>query len=208
MLNIYIKHHVNRHLIQLNIHTEKPKIYAIAGVSGVGKTTLLNMIAGLRTPEEGRIQIGSRTLLDTQKKLMLPTQKRKVGYLFQDYQLFPHMTVLQNIEFMHPEKAHVAKLCDALKIEHLKHVYPNRCSGGERQRVALARALSQKPDLLLLDEPFSSLDDDTKEESMALIQSIYAEWQIPIIFVTHSKYEATQLAHETIHIQVTESEIL
>ena len=205
MLNIDIQHHVNRHLIGLNIHTEKPKIYAIAGVSGVGKTTLLNMIAGLRTPEEGYIQIGVRTLLNTRQKLNVPTQKRKVGYLFQDYQLFPHLTVLQNIQFMHPEQAHVAKLCQALKIDHLKHVYPERCSGGERQRVALARALSQKPDLLLLDEPFSSLDDDTKEESMALIQSIYEDWKIPIIFVTHSKYEAAQLAHETIHIKVTES---
>lgn len=200
MLNVQLKHRINGHLIQLHLHSEHPKIYAIAGVSGVGKTTLLNMIAGLRTPEEGYIQLGGRTLLDTKQRCNLLPQARNIGYLFQDYQLFAHMTVLQNINFMQPDPTHVETLCRALKIEHLKHMYPERCSGGEKQRIALARALSQKPDLLLLDEPFSSLDDETKEESIQLIKFIYDLWQIPIIFVTHSKYEATQLADEVIRI--------
>lgn len=202
MLHIQLKHPINDHLIQLNIQALTPKIYALEGVSGVGKTTLLNMIAGIRTPETGCVQVGERILLDTNNHINLPPQQRNVGYLFQDYQLFPHMTVLQNIRFMHPETTHVEALCQALKINHLKNAYPHHCSGGEKQRVALARALSQKPELLLLDEPFSSLDDDTKAESIALIKHMYHMWNIPIIFVTHSKYEAAQLADEVVKISV------
>ncbi|MCO4337857.1 ATP-binding cassette domain-containing protein [Staphylococcus agnetis] len=203
MLRIQLKHHINDHMIQLNIDTSYPQIYALEGVSGVGKTTLLNMIAGIRTPEEGCIILGQHTILDTQNNVNLAPQQRNIGYLFQDYQLFPHMTALENINFMHPDASHVQTLCQSLKIDHLLDAYPHQCSGGEKQRIALARALSQKPDLLLLDEPLSSLDDETKEESIALIKQIYHLWGIPIIFVTHSKYEAAQLANHVIKISVS-----
>ena len=128
-------------------------------------------------------------------------QQRRIGYLFQDYQLFPNMNVYNNITFMTKPSEHINKLIHTLKIEHLLEKYPVTLSGGEAQRVALARALSTKPDLILLDEPFSSLDDKTKKEGIKLILKIFEAWKIPIIFVTHSNYEAQQMAHKIITIE-------
>lgn len=128
-------------------------------------------------------------------------QQRRIGYLFQDYQLFPNMNVYNNITFMTKPSEHINELIHTLKIEHLLEKYPVTLSGGEAQRVALARALSTKPDLILLDEPFSSLDDKTKKEGIKLILKIFEAWQIPIIFVTHSNYEAQQMAHKIITIE-------
>lgn len=110
------------------------------------------------------------------------------------------MTVYKNITFMAEPSEHIDQLIQTLNINHLMKQYPMTLSGGEAQRVALARALSTKPDLILLDEPFSSLDDTTKDESITLVKRIFNEWQIPIIFVTHSNYEAEQMAHEIITI--------
>lgn len=188
-------------MIHIHIRSYRPRIYAIQGFSGIGKTTLLNMIAGIRIPDKGYIRMHHRTLTDTSQGVHIPIQQRRIGYLFQDYQLFPHMTVFKNITFMAQNNAHIERLIDQLNIKHLLASYPERCSGGEKQRIALARALSMKPDLLLLDEPFSSLDDEAKQQGIDLIKEIYQQWQIPIIFVTHSKWEANALADETIVIQ-------
>ncbi|WP_390602474.1 ATP-binding cassette domain-containing protein, partial [Staphylococcus pseudintermedius] len=145
--------------------------------------------------------INGRVLTDTEQQRHVPIRERHIGYLFQDYQLFPHMTVLDNITFMTRLNTHIADLMKHLNIEHLKHVYPERCSGGEKQRVALARALSMRPEILLLDEPFSSLDEGTRKESLDLVKQVFDEWHIPIIFVTHSKWEADTLADEVIVIE-------
>lgn len=155
---------INERHIGLQIQSNQPKIYAIQGVSGIGKTTLLNVIAGICNPDYGKIEINGRVLTDTEQQRHVPIRKRHIGYLFQDYQLFPHMTVLDNITFMIRLNTHIANLMKHLNIEHLKHVYPERCSGGEKQRVALARALSMRPEILLLDEPFSSLDEGTQRK--------------------------------------------
>lgn len=201
MLTIDLKHLLNQTQLRIKIEDTEPKIYAIKGPSGIGKTTILNMLAGLRKPDQALISINNHTLTDTINHIDVKIQNRNIGYLFQDYQLFPHMNVFQNITFMAEPSDHIDTLITQLNIEHLKTKFPIRLSGGESQRVALARTLSTKPDLILLDEPFSSLDDTTKEESISLIKRIFKLWQIPIIFVTHSNYEAARLAHEVINIE-------
>lgn len=201
MLKIQLNHPLKNQQLKIHIEDNEPKIYAIKGPSGIGKTTLLNMIAGLRKPNTAFIQLNSHVICDTKQAIDVKIQKRNIGYLFQDYQLFPNMDVYHNITFMTKPSQHIDKLLQQLNIAHLKNQYPLRLSGGEAQRVALARALSTRPDLILLDEPFSSLDDTTKAESIELVKRIFEQWQIPIIFVTHSNYEATSLAHEIINIK-------
>ncbi|MDE9753636.1 ATP-binding cassette domain-containing protein [Staphylococcus delphini] len=201
MLKLQINMTINQRHIGIQIQSDQPKIYAIQGASGIGKTTLLNVIAGICKPDYGKIELNGRVLTDTAQHRHVLIRERHIGYLFQDYQLFPHMTVLDNITFMTHWNTHIADLMKHLNIEHLKHVYPERCSGGEKQRVALARALSMRPEILLLDEPFSSLDEGSRKESMDLVKRIFNEWHIPIIFVTHSKWEAETLADEVIVIE-------
>ena len=201
MLRIKVNGVLNQTKININIEDQHPKIYAIQGPSGIGKTTILNIIAGLKAINYSYIKVGKRVLTDSRHHLNVKVQQRRIGYLFQDYQLFPNMNVYNNITFMTKPSEHINELIHTLKIEHLLEKYPVTLSGGEAQRVALARALSTKPDLILLDEPFSSLDDKTKKEGIKLILKIFEAWQIPIIFVTHSNYEAQQMAHEIITIE-------
>lgn len=201
MLKIQLNHLLKNQQLKIHIEDNEPKIYAIKGPSGIGKTTLLNMIAGLRKPNTAFIQLNGHVICDTKQAIDVKIQKRNIGYLFQDYQLFPNMDIYHNITFMTKPSQHIDRLLQQLNIAHLKNQYPLRLSGGEAQRVALARALSTRPDLILLDEPFSSLDDTTKGESIELVKRIFEQWQIPIIFVTHSNYEATSLAHEVINIK-------
>ncbi|MDT3959050.1 ATP-binding cassette domain-containing protein [Staphylococcus kloosii] len=198
MLTIKLKHQLKNTPIAIDINDQEPKIYALRGPSGIGKTTVLNMIAGLRQPHEALIKVNNNVLTNTEANVNVKIQQRNIGYLFQDYQLFPNMNVLKNITFMTPYSRHIEDLMSELNIAHLVEQYPYTLSGGESQRVALARTLSTKPDLILLDEPFSSLDDYTKDESIKIVNNVFEEWQIPIIFVTHSNYEAEQLAHEII----------
>lgn len=201
MLTIKVNVVLNQTKININIKDQHPKIYAIQGPSGIGKTTILNIIAGLKAINYSYIKVGKRVLTDSRHHLNVKVQQRRIGYLFQDYQLFPNMNVYNNITFMTKPSEHINELIHTLKIEHLLEKYPVTLSGGEAQRVALARALSTKPDLILLDEPFSSLDDKTKKEGIKLILKIFEAWQIPIIFVTHSNYEAQQMAHKIITIE-------
>ena len=201
MLTIKVNGVLYQTKININIEDQHPKIYAIQGPSGIGKTTILNIIAGLKSINYSYIKVGKRVLTDSQHHLNVKVQQRRIGYLFQDYQLFPNMNVYNNIAFMTKPSEHINELIHTLKIEHLLEKYPVTLSGGEAQRVALARALSTKPDLILLDEPFSSLDDKTKKEGIKLILKIFEAWQIPIIFVTHSNYEAQQMAHKIITIE-------
>ena len=201
MLTIKVNGVLNQTKSNINIKDQHPKIYAIQGPSGIGKTTILNIIAGLKAINYSYIKVGKRVLTDSRHHLNVKVQQRRIGYLFQDYQLFPNMNVYNNITFMTKPSEHINELIHTLKIEHLLEKYPVTLSGGEAQRVALARALSTKPDLILLDEPFSSLDDKTKKEGIKLILKIFEAWQIPIIFVTHSNYEAQQMAHKIITIE-------
>ncbi|WP_426392961.1 ATP-binding cassette domain-containing protein [Mammaliicoccus sciuri] len=198
MIDISIKKLIKDRTISLNIQSDTPKIYAIVGRSGIGKSTLLNIIAGLTEAETCRIEINQKVLSD--QKHVIKVKDRNIGYLFQDYQLFPHKIVHENIHYMIEPNKETEQLIKHLRIENCLNQYPSTLSGGESQRVALCRVLSVKPNLLLLDEPFSSLDDETKDEGMALVKSIFKTWQIPIILVSHSKKEVQILADEVIEI--------
>lgn len=179
------------------------EIMALTGPSGSGKTTLLNCLAGIVQPDSGKISLNGRNFFEEGKK-PLKIQQRKAGYLFQDYALFPHFTAEKNILYGLPKRSdltHVVQLTQLLGIEGILHKYPHQISGGEKQRVALARALAVKPDILLLDEPFSALDDETRLRCYSELIRIHALWKIPIIFVSHQKTDAEHLATRIFRIQ-------
>ncbi|GGF17149.1 ABC transporter [Halobacillus andaensis] len=170
------------------------------GPSGSGKTTILNCIAGLDAPDQGKIEL-NKVVLTKDKQLITSTPKRQVGYVFQDYALFPHKTILENIKYGSSDDSLINHLLTILKIDHLRSQYPHQISGGEKQRLALARALAAKPDVLLLDEPFSSLDERTKYECHSELLRLKQEWNIPIILVTHDSKEAEQLGDRILSIE-------
>lgn len=173
-------------------------ILGLMGASGSGKSMTLKCIAGIETPDQGRIVLNNRVLFDSEKKINVPIQKRNVGYMFQSYALFPNMNVYENISVgLRARKVKdvdivVQKVMQQFRIFELASRYPKQLSGGQRQRVALARLMAYEPDVLLLDEPFSALDEDLKED---LLQKLKSELQIskPVIFVSHDKEEVNEL---------------
>lgn len=173
-------------------------ILGLMGASGSGKSMTLKCIAGIETPDQGRIVLNNRVLFDSEKKINVPIQKRNVGYMFQSYALFPNMNVYENISVgLRARKVKdvdivVQKVMQQFRIFELASRYPKQLSGGQRQRVALARLMAYEPDVLLLDEPFSALDEDLKED---LLQELKSELQIskPVIFVSHDKEEVNEL---------------
>ncbi len=173
-------------------------VTVIFGPSGSGKTTLLQCLAGLLRPEMGLISIGDVPLFNSASKIDLPAQLRRTGYVFQELALFPHMTAAENIAFgirtNGTERAgRVRDILQRFRIAHVATHRPDEISGGERQRVALARALVTQPRLLLLDEPFSALDDSLKLEIIADLKQWLAQNAIPVLFVTHDRAEASAL---------------
>ena len=173
-------------------------ILGLMGASGSGKSMTLKCIAGIETPDQGRIVLNNRVLFDSEKKINVPIQKRNVGYMFQSYALFTNMNVYENISVgLRARKVKdvdivVQKVMQQFRIFELASRYPKQLSGGQRQRVALARLMAYEPDVLLLDEPFSALDEDLKKD---LLQELKSELQIskPIIFVSHNKEEVNYL---------------
>lgn len=173
-------------------------ILGLMGASGSGKSMTLKCIAGIETPDQGRIVLNNRVLFDSEKKINVPIQKRNVGYMFQSYALFPNMNVYENISVgLRARKVKdvdivVQKVMQQFRIFELVSRYPKQLSGGQRQRVALARLMAYEPDVLLLDEPFSALDEDLKKD---LLQELKSELQIskPVIFVSHDKEEVNYL---------------
>lgn len=173
-------------------------ILGLMGASGSGKSMTLKCIAGIETPDQGRIVLNDRVLFDSEKKINVPIQKRNVGYMFQSYALFPNMNVYENISVgLRARKVKdvdivVQKEMKQFQISELASRYPKQLSGGQRQRVALARLMAYEPDVLLLDEPFNALDEDLKED---LLRELKSELQIskPVIFVSHNKEEVNEL---------------
>lgn len=182
-------------------------ITAIFGPSGSGKSTLLALVAGLLRPTTGRIAVNGRVLVDTAQTIWIPKHKRRVGIVFQDAQLFPHMTISQNLNFgrwfASADKLMVSRdvVIEILGIAHLMARRPPSLSGGERQRVALARALLSGPEILLLDEPLASLDARRREEILPLIERMRDEFDIPMLYVTHDLGEVKRLAARVVVIE-------
>jgi ABC-type sulfate/molybdate transport systems ATPase subunit len=165
---------------------------ALVGPSGAGKTTVLRCVAGLSRPERGRVALGDEVWCDTAEGVDLAPERRRAGFVFQDYALFPHLDVRRNVAFGGTER--VDELLERLRITDLAAARPGKISGGERQRVALARALARDPAVLLLDEPLSALDSETRAHVRDELQDLFAELGLPVLLVTHDARDAFGLA--------------
>ncbi len=175
-------------------------VTGLFGNSGAGKTSIINLIAGLIAPDRGRISLDGETLDDTASGLHVPPHRRRIGYVFQDARLFPHLSVRQNLDYgrrmngFDPDAATEKRTVDLLDIGHLLDRRPAQLSGGERQRVALGRALMAKPKLFLLDEPLGALDDERKAEILPYFVRLRDEASVPMVLVSHDAGEMRQLA--------------
>jgi molybdate transport system ATP-binding protein len=184
-----------------------PGITILFGSSGAGKTTLLDCIAGLTLPDSGKIEIGQRVFFDSGQAINLPVQSRRVGYVFQDLALFPHLTAGRNIAYglagmpSSTQQRQVEAILESFRISHVKDRRPGEISGGEQQRVALARALVTNPCLLLLDEPLAALDAPTKSKIMDDLRAWNREHRIPVLYVTHSRDEVFALGEQVIVLE-------
>ncbi len=170
------------------------------GPSGVGKTTMLRIIAGLTDADEGFVRVGGETWFDSTDGTNLPPRRRKVGFVFQEYALFPNMSVRENLRFAQPktDRRHIDELLDIFELSNLQHRKPGFLSGGQNQRVAVARALARKPDLLLLDEPLSALDHEMRNTLQGEILEVHRLWGITTILVSHDLPEIFKLCNRVI----------
>jgi len=183
-------------------HRSDSRLIALFGPSGAGKTSILNMVAGLLRPDRGRIVAAGQALFDSDAGIDLPPEQRGLGYIFQDTRLFPHKRVRANLLYGHdltgPDRRWMTldEVCAFLGIAHLLDRWPRSLSGGEAQRVAIGRALLAGPRLLLMDEPLSSLDAPRREEILTVITRIRDELRVPILYVTHDRSEVERLEGE------------
>ncbi|EAL6601554.1 ATP-binding cassette domain-containing protein, partial [Campylobacter coli] len=204
MIKIDIKLPINtakgKKQLELNTCLKANEITAIFGESGAGKTTLLKIIAGLIKPEFGRIEVGDELWLDTQKNVNLAIQKRKIGFVFQDYALFPNMSVKENISYAATSKQKVEELLSLMNLENLAKIYPKNLSGGQAQRVALARALAREPQILLLDEPLSALDFKMRSFLQDELVKILQHFKITTLLVSHDLAEIYKLSHRILEL--------
>jgi molybdate transport system ATP-binding protein len=186
--------------------TSEGRVTGLFGSSGAGKTSLINMIAGLLRPDRGVIALDGETLDDTTAGVHVPPHRRRIGYVFQDARLFPHLDVRQNLDYgrrmngLAVDSAQHVRVTDLLDIGPLLDRRPGKLSGGERQRVALGRALLSKPRLLLLDEPLGSLDEGRKEEILPYLVRLRDEG-IPMVYVSHDAAELRQLATQIVMLK-------
>lgn len=206
MISFSIKKQLDHFLLDVDYSFESG-VLVLGGKSGAGKTTLLNCISGLVQPDEGEICIHHRKVYDSQERINIPTRDRNIGYVLQGYALFPHLSVYENIIYglqarkkeIHREE--IADTMDLLGIGHLSYKSPKSISGGEKQRTALARVLVTHPDILLLDEPFSALDIETKESIYPIFDRIKENYNIPMILVSHNPEEGKRFADHRIYIE-------
>jgi molybdate transport system ATP-binding protein len=186
-----------------SFEAKQGEILAISGPSGAGKTTLLRILAGLTAVDSGHIQIDNDTWLDSSRHINLPTRHRSIGFVFQDFALFPHMTVRQQLEFATPKNSDtpvINELLELMDLEALQHQRPSLLSGGQQQRVAIARAIARKPRLLLLDEPLSALDDEMRHKLQDYILKARQRYQLTILLVSHHLPEIFRLADSVISL--------
>jgi len=190
-------------LLDIEMELNRGDFVAITGPSGSGKTTFLRLVAGLETANEGFIQFGNQIWLDSSNKQRLPTQKRNIGFVFQDYALFPNMSVRKNLEFAltkGQEDHIIEELMDIMEIQQLAERRPGSLSGGQKQRVAVARALVCQPAILLLDEPLSALDDNMRARLQDYILKVHHRYELTTILVSHSTQEIAKMATRVLRL--------
>jgi molybdate transport system ATP-binding protein len=187
--------------------TSEGRVTGLFGASGAGKTSLINMIAGLLKPDRGVIALDGEMLDDVAARVHVPPHRRRIGYVFQDARLFPHLDVRQNLDYgrrmnrLADDPAQRARITELLDIGGLMDRRPGQLSGGERQRVALGRALLSKPRLLLLDEPLGSLDESRKVEILPYLVRLRDEAHVPMVYVSHDAAELRQLATQIVMLR-------
>ena len=197
-MDVRLKKQLGLCAINVEFSCKDKGITALFGPSGVGKSSIINMVAGLLTPDSGSISIGGRCLYDSARGINLPPEKRNVGYIFQESRLFPHMSVKANLLYSPRSRAagnpiSFRQVIDLLGIGELLARRPKNLSGGEKQRVAFGRAVLSNPDLLLMDEPLASLDENRKEDLLPFIRQLNSEFSIPVLYVSHSRSELESL---------------
>ena len=196
----------NEFFLDVSFATESG-ITVLLGASGSGKTTTLRLIAGILVPDEGFIQVGANIYFDSKEKINISIQNRRVGFVFQDYALFPHLSAEQNIAYgiksidkkLKKEKS--LEMLELFHIGHIKNRLPREMSGGEQQRVALARALASDPAIVLLDEPLSAVDVELRAKLLDEIEAAQQKTKIPFLYVTHNQPEAKRLATDCVTLQ-------
>jgi molybdate transport system ATP-binding protein len=200
MIAIDVRKQLGNFKIAANFESQARGIVALFGQSGSGKTSIINMLAGLLEPDSGRIEIDGRVLFDSEKGINIKIEERRIGYVFQESRLFPHLSVRSNL-FYGRKRAPTGnreidfdQVIDVLGIQHLLDQKPHTLSGGEQQRVALGRALLANPDLLLMDEPLASLDLARKSEILPFIEMVRDGFDVPIVYVSHAIDEIIRLA--------------
>jgi molybdate transport system ATP-binding protein len=213
VLSVDIRKNLPGFELDVNFETDR-EVLGFLGASGSGKSMTLRCIAGIETPDRGRIVLNGRTLFDSWKGINLPCRQRKLGYLFQNYALFPHMTVEENIGFGIGDKkraermAIIKEMVTMIKLEDLEKRFPNQLSGGQQQRVALARALAVEPEVLLLDEPFSALDDYLRDHMIKQLTETLADYQGAALFVTHNMEEVYSICNKLVVLSLGKIEAI
>lgn len=197
----------------LSVQTELPEnqLICISGPSGIGKTTLLRMIAGLTKPDRGIIQVGDHIFYDSLNNINFSPQKRNIGFMFQDYALFPNMTVEENISFAQnkvKDKAWVDTLIKSYGLDALRNQKPDKLSGGQKQRTALARTLAKKADLLLLDEPLSSVDSTMRIKLQNEILKAQAVFGSTTLVVSHDQDEVNKMAQCVLYMEYDQIQLI
>ncbi len=183
--------------LRLNLSIKKGQLVTLYGDSGAGKTSTLRILSGLLKPEKGRIIVNGECWFDASKKINLNPNKRKIGYVFQDYALFPNMTVRQNLEYARYKgqgKKEISDLIEIIELGDLQNRKPATLSGGQKQRVAIARALVQKPNLLLLDEPLAALDSKIRLKLQDYILKVHREFKLTTVLISHEISEVVKLS--------------
>lgn len=196
-----LKAYRGQQVLKITKEFQSGSITKIFGPSGAGKTTFLKVIAGLIEPERGRIVFDNDTWLDTGMRVSLSPQKRKVGFVFQNYALFPNMTVQQHLEYATEDNQWIERLLKVGKLETFAAHKPEYLSGGQQQRLTILRALAIKPKLLLMDEPFSALDPEMRSELLAGLRKIWKEYEMTVLIVSHNPQELDGIADSELYIQ-------
>lgn len=195
-IDISIKKKLRFFDVDVSFSCPDSRMLVMIGPSGGGKTRIIRMMAGLDKPDEGKIMFRGKTWFDSKKGIDLPVQQRRLGYVFQDYTLFPHLNLYENAAFAAVDRKEVDELFELFNISHLRGRKPHMVSGGERQRCAICQAMARRPAALLLDEPFSALDVVTRRGLREELKNLKGKFSFPMIYVTHDINEALFMADE------------